>query len=401
MCERKPAKCSRSGELEAGRATRAKPQRPSAATVPRSAKPTTSRTIPARVVSSPSGKAPHGAGGRVLEARRGAAARSARRRRGGAGARGSASRCARSGAQRACGCGGPWVEAEVGGRMAGSPRPANGQPEESLTCHQPISIPIRPRRGRTCQAPQPGYAESARGERARSGGGRARAACARAARGPRASRAARSASVGAAPRAAARRGRRAAPRARRGPAGAGRRGAGHGDVERRVREAGGQRVGELALEPRDLAAQRAARGGLVDRSAQRDRRAALACRGGRATCDHGRISSDPGRPASGTRRTVQSASSTWIAGTPGAWTQNSRVVVRLAGDQVAGGQRAEEDGDRPRASATTSRPAGSSSAYSCGAEPLAGARRAQPQRAVEALLVERPTRARRSRRPRR
>ena len=32
---------------------------------------------------------------------------------------------------------------------------ANGQPEESLTCHHPISMPIRPRRGRTCQTPQP------------------------------------------------------------------------------------------------------------------------------------------------------------------------------------------------------------------------------------------------------
>ena len=39
---------------------------------------------------------------------------------------------------------------------------ANGQPEESLTCHQPISIPIRPSRGLTCQTPQPGSPMSQR-----------------------------------------------------------------------------------------------------------------------------------------------------------------------------------------------------------------------------------------------
>jgi menaquinone-9 beta-reductase len=33
---------------------------------------------------------------------------------------------------------------------------ANGQPDESLTSHQPASIPSRPARGRTCQSPQPG-----------------------------------------------------------------------------------------------------------------------------------------------------------------------------------------------------------------------------------------------------
>ena len=37
----------------------------------------------------------------------------------------------------------------------------NGQPEESLSCHQPASIPIRPRRGRTSQTPQPPCAEIA------------------------------------------------------------------------------------------------------------------------------------------------------------------------------------------------------------------------------------------------
>ena len=37
-----------------------------------------------------------------------------------------------------------------------------GQPEETFTRHQPISIPIRPRRGRECQWPQPGSPTSAR-----------------------------------------------------------------------------------------------------------------------------------------------------------------------------------------------------------------------------------------------
>ena len=32
---------------------------------------------------------------------------------------------------------------------------AKGQPEDSLTCHQPISMPMSPRRGRTCHTPQP------------------------------------------------------------------------------------------------------------------------------------------------------------------------------------------------------------------------------------------------------
>ena len=34
--------------------------------------------------------------------------------------------------------------------------PANGQPEEILTCHQFISMPTIPSRGRTCQFLQPG-----------------------------------------------------------------------------------------------------------------------------------------------------------------------------------------------------------------------------------------------------
>ena len=37
----------------------------------------------------------------------------------------------------------------------------NGQPEDSLTCHQPMSMPMSPRRGRTCQTPQPPSPRSA------------------------------------------------------------------------------------------------------------------------------------------------------------------------------------------------------------------------------------------------
>ena len=43
---------------------------------------------------------------------------------------------------------------------------ANGQPDESLSCHQPASIPIRPRRGLTCQTPQPPWPRSRTGRRA-------------------------------------------------------------------------------------------------------------------------------------------------------------------------------------------------------------------------------------------
>ena len=31
----------------------------------------------------------------------------------------------------------------------------NGQPDDSVSCHQPASMPIRPSRGRTCHTPQP------------------------------------------------------------------------------------------------------------------------------------------------------------------------------------------------------------------------------------------------------
>ena len=41
----------------------------------------------------------------------------------------------------------------------------NGQPDESLSCHQPASMPIRPSRGRTSQTPQPPWPRSLTGRR--------------------------------------------------------------------------------------------------------------------------------------------------------------------------------------------------------------------------------------------
>ena len=76
-----------------------------------------------------------------------------------AAAAGARRRRARS--RRACGCGVPWARnATARGWQAGG----NGQPEESLTCHQPMSIPSSPRRGRTCQTPQPALAELGAGD---------------------------------------------------------------------------------------------------------------------------------------------------------------------------------------------------------------------------------------------
>src|ERR1019366_8639629 len=40
-----------------------------------------------------------------------------------------------------------------------------GQPDESLTCHHPASIPMRPRRGRTSHTPQCPSPRSATGTR--------------------------------------------------------------------------------------------------------------------------------------------------------------------------------------------------------------------------------------------
>ena len=80
-------------------------------------------TIPARIVSSASGTFPRGPAGARRE-------------------------------WRACGLGLR--------RSTAASRPGNGHPEETLTRHQPISIPSGPRRGRECQWPQPGRPRSSR-----------------------------------------------------------------------------------------------------------------------------------------------------------------------------------------------------------------------------------------------
>ena len=49
-------------------------------------------------------------------------------------------------------------------RSTAASRPANGHPEETLTRHQPISIPIGPRRGRECQCAAAGLADVGAGD---------------------------------------------------------------------------------------------------------------------------------------------------------------------------------------------------------------------------------------------
>ena len=132
------------GELERRPATRARSR--TAISTPRRSpprqNPTTISTSAGRTHSSTSGNGAHGAWRRLVQARarrRGAAARArARAGRAGLGAR---PRARATAGRSACGCGGP------SGRSGC--QVANGQPEESLTCHQPISIPMRPSRGRT------------------------------------------------------------------------------------------------------------------------------------------------------------------------------------------------------------------------------------------------------------
>ena len=234
------------------------------------------------------------------------------------------------------------------GRRAGPrprPRPpANGQPEESLTCHQPISMPIRPSRGLTCHTPQPGSPMSLAGDAHEAVACRARAASARAAGGSRpARRPARRSSARAA--AGARRARRGRARARRGRAAAAAPALRATAGQPAHRERGHERVRELALEPRDLLAQRAARRALVvldDRrlgsagtarhcggwSASRSSIAPSLWRRGTAYHRHYRPRTLALRRWRGPRRTTHSASSTWIAGTPSTPTANSveRVV---------------------------------------------------------------------------
>ena len=54
--------------------------------------------------------------------------------------------------------------ARTGPRVERDPL-GNGQPDESLTCHHPASMPIRPSRGRTSHTPQPPWPRSLTGRR--------------------------------------------------------------------------------------------------------------------------------------------------------------------------------------------------------------------------------------------
>ena len=54
---------------------------------------------------------------------------------------------------------------ESGSRVDRDPM-ANGQPDDSLSCHQPASMPIRPSRGRTSQTPHTPCPRSRTGRRA-------------------------------------------------------------------------------------------------------------------------------------------------------------------------------------------------------------------------------------------
>ena len=142
---------------------------------------------------------------------------------------------------------------------------AKGQPEETFTRHQPISRPSRPSRGRTCQARQPGRPSSAlvtltqrwrlRGRvHRREQLGAAVGAQVRDAVGELVADALELAE-----------GEQARAGLRRGGA-AGARGLA-------PREDGGERAGELALQPADLVAQVAARGALAGRAGrERDSR---------------------------------------------------------------------------------------------------------------------------------
>ena len=114
-------------------------------------KAATSITSPTRTTSSTSGNgptAPRGAPPRSACGPASAPSRSPRSPR--AGARLPAA------ADAACVASSP-LDAQRAPLGAGGRSPlAKGQPEESLTRHQPISIPSSPQRGRECQCRQPG-----------------------------------------------------------------------------------------------------------------------------------------------------------------------------------------------------------------------------------------------------
>ena len=128
--------------------------------VPPAKNPTIKSTNAIRIVISTSGNEPHGDGGRSrppLRGRRLVVAATvdfrSRASRRVVGARYSPDRRLRR--RRAS-------EAIAGYGVTARRRPgSHGQPEEILTRHQPISMPIRPSRGRECQYLQPGSPISA------------------------------------------------------------------------------------------------------------------------------------------------------------------------------------------------------------------------------------------------
>ena len=134
----------------------------------------------------------------------------------------------------------------VASRSTAASRPDNGHPEETLTRHQPISIPSGPRRGRECQWPQPGSPTSAREIRSHlcsAGAASIRSSSSRL----RVSSSARSLRAGAAPRRSASPASRAPPPARRGRAPAARRDGRDAGVDLEAREGLGEEASRAAL----------------------------------------------------------------------------------------------------------------------------------------------------------
>ena len=139
-CERKPARCSRSASSPPpSEASTSPPATRSSPCSPPLRKPQTITTMPIRITSSDSGKLPQGAARALRAAGRPGAAP----RRG----RGGAPRRARARVVSAC---------RACGSCARPCQVANGQPELMTTRHQPISMPMKLQRGRTCQCLQPG-----------------------------------------------------------------------------------------------------------------------------------------------------------------------------------------------------------------------------------------------------
>ena len=228
-----------------------------------------------------------------------------------------------------------------------------------MTCHQPISMPTSPRRGRTCQCAAAALADVARARRGRTCGAWARAASARAARGsppdarraleqrrgPRAGATASSSrtrlELAEREQAAARASRRRRPAA----------------VEAvGLREGGTAARRRAALEPaicsRSSPARAASSTSTPTRGETRSGKSASLLQDAIAPRRPPRVYAVHERATS---THVYSASSTWIAGTPGHLDReqaHGRVRLRPA---VAAGDR-EQRRDGRASSATTRRP---------------------------------------------